>query len=77
MRFAKINRAGYPANVICKVLEYGVSSSKLQLPSGEEVSLFNAFLYQDFETKKLEIQTKSAEKLARSNAILSKPKRRR
>lgn len=77
MRFAKISRAGYPENVMCPVVTHGVQSSIVQLPSGEKVSLYNAFLYQDFETKKHEIQVKNQERMTKSNAILSKPRRRR
>lgn len=60
MRFAKINRAGYPRNTVCAVLKHGERESDIRLPSGETVTLYTAFLYEDLETKRQGITTVKA-----------------
>jgi hypothetical protein len=51
MKFAKINREGYPANTVCPVVEYGKHESVVKLPDGKTVRLYTAFLYEDRETR--------------------------
>lgn len=61
MRFAKIDRAGYPANTICRVTQHGAHESVVELPGGEKVTLYTAFLYQDAETKRHERSSVAAQ----------------
>ena len=74
MKFAKINRTGYPANTICAVVKYGANESVVRLPNGEKVTLYTSFLYQDGETLRHERNTSDS----KAREFLSKhPTRKR